>query len=133
MVIRIPATLVALALALALDAGTFALARFEPLALAPIVLLPLWAGAGGFRCSARWRDTNAPAPGLAVGLLLVASQFGAALGPYPELLALLDPRLLLPGDRGHERRAERRDPGAALGPGQPTQSRADAAGVDCCG
>ncbi len=94
MVIRIPATLVALALALALDAGTFALARFEPLALAPIVLLPLWAGAGGF-VSARWRDTNAPAPGLAVGLLLVASQFGAALGPYPELLALLDPRLLL--------------------------------------
>lgn len=94
MIIRIPATWVALALALALDAGTFALARFGPLALAPIVLLPLWAGAGGF-ISARWRDPNAPAPGLAVGLLLVASQIGATLGPYPELAAYLDPRLLL--------------------------------------
>jgi hypothetical protein len=49
---------------------------------------------GGF-VSARWSLRPPPAPGFAVGLLLVACQIGAAFGPYPELQAFLDPRLLL--------------------------------------
>ncbi|HNP73059.1 MAG TPA: hypothetical protein PKK15_18235 [Kouleothrix sp.] len=34
-------------------------------------------------------------PGFAVGLLLVACQVGAALGPYPQVQPFLDPRLML--------------------------------------
>ena len=94
MVVRIPAVVVALALALALDAGTFALAVGLNAAAVAIVLLPLCASAGGF-VAARWASRAAPAPGLAVGVLLVACQLGAAFGPYPAIQPLLDPRLLL--------------------------------------
>lgn len=93
--VRIPTTLVALALGLALDAGTCALVLvFAPLAGAPIVLLPMWAAAGGY-VAARWSVRSAPAPGLAVGVLLVAFQVGAAFGPYPALLPLISPPVLL--------------------------------------
>ena len=92
--VRIPALLVALAVGLALNAGTFALAQAAALSQAPIALLPLSAALGGF-VAARWAQRTAPVPGFAVGLLLVACQIGAALGPYPALQPFLDPRLLL--------------------------------------
>lgn len=92
--VRIPAILVGLALGLALNAGTFALALLDALSQAPIALLPLWAALGGF-VAARWAGRTPPVPGFAVGLLLVACQIGAALGPYPALQMFLDPRLLL--------------------------------------
>lgn len=94
MVIRVPATLVALTLALPLNIATFALANLEPFALWPFALLPIWAGVGGF-VATRWGLRTPPAPGFAIGLLLVACQVGATFGPYPELLPFLDPRLLL--------------------------------------
>lgn len=94
MVVRIPAVVVALALGLALDAGTFALAVTLNTAAVAIVLLPLWAALGG-TVAARWAGRTAPAPGLAVGVMLVACQLGAAFGPYPAIQPLIDPRLLL--------------------------------------
>jgi hypothetical protein len=94
MVVRIPATLVALAFVLALDAGTFLLARMPAFADAPIALVPLWAAAGGFVAS-RWGLRPPPVPGFAVGLLVVATQIGLASGYAPELRAYLEPGLTL--------------------------------------
>jgi hypothetical protein len=94
MTVRIPATLVALALALALDAGTWMLAHTLVFARAPIALLPLWAAAGGF-VAGRWGAWPALVPGFAVGLLVVATQIGLATGYLPELRAYVDPSLLL--------------------------------------
>jgi hypothetical protein len=94
MTVRIPATLVALALALALDAGTWMLARTLVFARAPIALLPLWAAAGGF-VAGRWGAWPALVPGFALGLLVVATQIGLATGYLPDLRAYIDPSLLL--------------------------------------
>ena len=93
MVVRIPATLVALALGLGLDAGTFALARGFALDRAPIALLPLWALLGGF-VAGRW-SVRAPVPGLAVGMMLCAVQIGLAFGYLPDLRAHVEPALLM--------------------------------------
>jgi hypothetical protein len=92
--VRIPATLVALAAALALSAGTFALAELTQLAQLPIALLPIWAGLGGL-IAGRWQLRTPPVPGFDVGMLLVASQIGAALGAYPEIGAFIRPQLLI--------------------------------------
>jgi hypothetical protein len=94
MVVRIPATLAALALALALDAGTLILAGTLVFARVLIALLPLWAAAGGFVVG-RWGARPAPVPGFAVGLLIVATQIGLATGPLPELRAYIEPSQLL--------------------------------------
>jgi hypothetical protein len=94
MTVRIPATLVALALALALDAGTFMLTGTLVFARLPIGLLPLWAAAGGF-VSGRWGAWPAPVPGFTVGLLVVATQIGLAVGYLPELRAHIEPSLIL--------------------------------------
>jgi len=94
MVVRIPATLVGLALALALNAGTFMLARMPAFANMPIALLPLWAAAGGL-VAGRWGARPAPVPGFAVGLLVVATQIGLAAGYAPELAAYIEPSLTL--------------------------------------
>jgi hypothetical protein len=94
MVVRIPATLVALALALALNAGTFMLARTLTFADISIALLPLWAAAGGF-VAGRWGAWPAPVPGFAVGLLIVATQIGLAAGYLPELRGYMEPSLTL--------------------------------------
>ena len=94
MVVRIPATLVGLALALALNAGTFMLARMLwPTDLA-IALLPLWAGCGGF-VAGRWSSRPAPVPGFAVGLIVVATQIGLTAGYLPDLSAYIEPGLTL--------------------------------------
>jgi hypothetical protein len=92
--VRIPATLVALVLALGLNAGTFALAQASMLAQLPIALLPLWASAGGL-IAGRWGKRTPPVPGFAVGLLLVACQIGAARGVYPQIQAFISTRLLV--------------------------------------
>jgi hypothetical protein len=94
MVIRIPATLVALALTLVLDAGTYMLTSTLVFASVPIALLPLWAAAGGF-VAGRWGAWPAPVPGFAVGLLVVATQIGLATGQLPELRAYIEPSLML--------------------------------------
>jgi hypothetical protein len=94
MVVRIPATLVGLALALALNAGTFILAGTFVFASVPIALLPLWAAVGGF-VAGRWGAWPAPVPGFAVGLLVVATQIGLAIEQLPELRAYIEPSLLL--------------------------------------
>ena len=94
MVVRIPATLVALGLGLGLDAGTFALARGLALDRAPIALLPLWALLGGF-AAGRWGERPPPVPGLAVGLMLCAVQIGLAFGYLPALRAHVEPALLM--------------------------------------
>ena len=94
MVVRIPATLLALALALALDAGTYMLTGTLVFASVPIALLPLWAAAGGF-VAGRWGAWPAPVPGFAVGLLVVATQIGLATGQLPELRAYIEPSLIL--------------------------------------
>ena len=65
MTVRISATLVALALVLALDAGTFMLAGTLVFAPVPIALLPLWAAAGGF-VAGRWGAWPAPVPSVAL-------------------------------------------------------------------
>jgi hypothetical protein len=94
MLVRIPATLVALALAMMLNAGTFMLTGTLVFARVPIALLPLWAVAGGF-VAGRWGAWPAPVPGFAVGLLLVATQIGLATGHLPELRAYIEPSLML--------------------------------------
>jgi hypothetical protein len=94
MTVRIPATLVALALALALNAGTFMLGRTLAFSSVPIALLPLWAAAAGF-VAGRWGAWPAPVPGFAVGLLIVATQIGLAIGQLPELHAYIEPSLML--------------------------------------
>ena len=94
MVVRIPATLVGLALALALNAGTFMLTGMPAVANLSIALLPLWAACGGF-VAGRWSIRPAPVPGFAVGLLVVATQIGLAAGYAPELAASIEPGLTL--------------------------------------
>ena len=94
MTVRIPATLVALALALVLNAGTFRLAGTQVFADVPIALLPLWAAAAGF-VAGRWGAWPAPVPGFMVGLLVVATQIGLATGEVHELRAYIEPSLLL--------------------------------------
>ena len=94
MTVRIPATLVALALALALNAGTYILTGTFVFARVPLGLLPLWAAAGGF-VAGRWGAWPALVPGFAVGLLLVATQIGLATGYLPALRAYIDPSLML--------------------------------------
>jgi hypothetical protein len=94
MTVRIPATLVALALVLVLNAGTFMLAGTFVFADVPRALLPLWAAAGGF-VAGRWGAWPAPVPGFAVGLLVVATQIGLATGYRPELRAYIEPSLAL--------------------------------------
>ena len=94
MVVRIPATLVALALALALNAGTFMLANSPAFVVISIALLPLWAAAAGF-VAGRWGAWPAQVPGFAVGLLIVATQIGLAAGYLPELREYIDPSLTL--------------------------------------
>jgi hypothetical protein len=94
MVVRIPATLVALALVLALNAGTFLLTSTLIFASVAITLLPIWAAAGGF-IGGRWSARPAPVPGFAVGLLIVATQIGLATGQLLDLHAYIEPRLML--------------------------------------
>jgi len=94
MMVRIPATLVALALVLALDAGTFMLTDMRLFANMPLALLPIWAAAGGF-VAGRWGAWPVPVPGFTVGLLIVATQIGLATGYLPELRAYIEPSLLL--------------------------------------
>ena len=94
MTVRIPATLMALTLALALDAGTWMFTGTLVFARMPIGLLPLWAAAGGF-VAGRWGAWPALVPGFAVGLLVVATQIGLATGYLPELRAYIDPSLML--------------------------------------
>jgi hypothetical protein len=94
MTVRIPATLVALALVLVLNAGTFMLAGMFVFANVLLALLPLWAAAGGF-VAGRWGAWPAPVPGFAVGLLVVATQIGLATGYRPELRAYIEPSLML--------------------------------------
>ena len=94
MMVRIPATLVALALALALDAGTFMLTGTLVFTSVPIALLPLWAAAGGF-VAGRWGAWPAPVPGFTVGLMVVATQIGLATVQLPELRAYIEPSLIL--------------------------------------
>ena len=94
MIVRIPATLVALALALALNAGTFMLTGTLFFASVLIALLPLWAAVGGF-VAGRWGAWPAPVPGFAVGLLIVATQIGLAIGHLLELRAYIEPSLML--------------------------------------
>jgi hypothetical protein len=94
MVVRIPATIVGLALALALNAGTFMLTRILPPIDLSITLLPLWAACGGF-VAGRWNVRPAPVPGFAVGLLIVAIQIGLAAGYAPELATSIEPALIL--------------------------------------
>jgi len=94
MTVRIPATLVALALALALDAGTFMLTGRLVFEQVPVALLPLWAVASGF-VAGRWGAWPAPVPGFTVGLLIVAIQIGLAGGKLPELRAYIEPNLML--------------------------------------
>ncbi|HNP85469.1 MAG TPA: hypothetical protein PKK78_04975 [Kouleothrix sp.] len=92
--VRIPAVLVAVVGGLVLDVATFGLALYTNLVAVPIVLLPLWAACAG--CVAtRWAVRTPPAPGLAAGVLLVACQVGAALGPYQVIQPYLDLRVLL--------------------------------------
>jgi hypothetical protein len=86
--------LVGLALALALSAGTFLLARLPVFAQMPIALLPLWATAGGL-IAGRWGVRTPPVPGFDVGMLLIAAQIGCASGAYPELRAFMLPQLLI--------------------------------------
>jgi hypothetical protein len=86
--------MVGLALALALDAGTFLLTRMlSPTDLA-IALLPLWAACGGL-VAGRWNSRPAPVPGFAVGLIVVATQIGLAAGYLPELGVYIEPGLTL--------------------------------------
>lgn len=92
--VRIPAVLVAVVGGLVLDVATFGLALYTNFAAVPIVLLPLWAACAGF-VAARWAGRTPPAPGLSAGVLLVACQVGAALGPYPVIQPYLDLRVLL--------------------------------------
>src|SRR5881227_1242925 len=94
MTVRIPATLVALALALALDAGTWMFTGTLVFARVPLGLLPLWAAVGGF-VAGRWGAWPALVPGFAVGLLVIATQIGLATGYLPELRAYIDPSLML--------------------------------------
>jgi hypothetical protein len=94
MVVRIPATVVALALALMLNAGTFLLADPLVFASVSIALLPIWAAAGGF-VAGRWGAWPAPVPGFAVGLLVVATQIGLATRQLPELRTYIEPSLML--------------------------------------
>ena len=94
MVVRIPATLVALALVLGLDAGMYMLAGNLVFATVSLALLPLWAAAGGF-VAGRWGAWPVPVPGFTVGLLIVAIQIGLATGYLPELRAYIEPSLLL--------------------------------------
>ena len=94
MTVRIPATLVALALALALDAGTFMLAGRLVFTNVPIVLLPLWAAAGGF-VAGRWGAWPAPVPGFAIELLIVATQIGLVIGYLPDLRAFIELSVIL--------------------------------------
>ena len=94
MTVRIPATLVALVLALALDAGTFMLAGMFMFADVPTVLLPLWAAAGGF-VAGRWGAWPSPVPGFAIGLLIVATQIGLVIGYQPNLRGHIEPSMIL--------------------------------------
>src|SRR5690348_16078903 len=94
MTVRIPATLVALALALALDAGTWMLRGTVGFARLPLGLLPLWAAAGGF-VAGRWGAWPALVPGFAVGLRVAATQIGLASGYLPELRTYIEPSMLL--------------------------------------
>jgi hypothetical protein len=94
MAVRIPMALLALGLALALDAGTFALAHSVLSDQAPIALLPLWALVAGW-LAARWEPRPVPVPGLAVGLLLGAVQIGLAFGAMPQLRAYADAGLIM--------------------------------------
>jgi hypothetical protein len=94
MTVRIPATLVALALALVLNAGTFILAGTLVFAQLPIALLPLWAAVAGF-VAGRWGAWPAPVPGFAVGLLIVATQIGLATARLPELRVYIELSLML--------------------------------------
>jgi hypothetical protein len=94
MVVRIPATLVALALGLALDAGTIALSERFASDWTPIVLLPLWAAVAGVVVG-RWSLRAAPMPGLDVGLLIVAVQIGLAFGAAPGLRAIAEPAMVM--------------------------------------
>jgi len=94
MTVRIPATLVALALVLALDAGTWMFTGTLVFARVPLGLLPLWAAAGGF-VAGRWGAWPALVPGFAVGLLVIATQIGLATGYLPQLRVYIDPGLML--------------------------------------
>jgi hypothetical protein len=86
--------MVALALALALDAGTFTLTGTLVFARVPLGLLPLWAAAGGF-VAGRWGAWPAPVPGFTVGLLVVATQIGLATGRLPDLRLYIEPGMML--------------------------------------
>jgi hypothetical protein len=92
--VRIPATLVGLALALALCIGTFELAEWSGLWQLPIALLPLCTALGGFVAS-RWALRPPPVPGFAVGVLVVAVEVGLGMGQDSRFLAYVDLGLAL--------------------------------------
>jgi hypothetical protein len=94
MVVRIPATLVAIGYGLALDAATLLTAQRLGLDLVPIALLPFWALLAGM-IAGRWSLPPAPLPGLAVGLHLGAVQIGLAFGVAPSLRPLADVSLVM--------------------------------------
>lgn len=87
---RIPAALFGLGLALVLGAlawlGGRTLGRPE---LAP-ALLPLCAALGGY-VAGRWEERTPQVPGFSVGLLAVAVRMGLALGLGLDLLAFVLP------------------------------------------
>lgn len=92
MVVRIPATPVALVLTIALGAGAHWLARWASLPRLPIALLPVCTAIGGF-VATRWALRPPQVPGFAIGVLGVAVQLGLGLGAGRGLLAFVEPSL----------------------------------------
>ena len=92
--IRVPAPLVGLALALVLGALTFLLARLAGRADLPTILLPACSAAGGF-VAGRWANRPAVVPGFSVGLLAVAVRLGLGLGLGLGMTAFVSPSLAL--------------------------------------
>lgn len=92
--VRIPATLVGLALALALGIGTFELAEWSGLWQLSIPLLPLCTALGGF-VAGRWALRPPPVPGVAIGVLVVAVEIGMGMGQNAGMLPFVEPGLAL--------------------------------------
>jgi len=93
-VIRIPASLVGLALALALAALVYFVARLLGNRGLVALLLPACSAAGGF-VAGRWAGAPPVAPGLSVGVICIAARMGLALGMREHLLAFVHPGLAL--------------------------------------
>jgi hypothetical protein len=92
--VRVPATLVGLALTLALSYATFMLTWWLAIPQLPIAMLPAWAVVGGL-IAGRWALRPPPVPGFAVGLFVVAVEIGAGLGLGGNPMLFVEPRLAL--------------------------------------